>query len=169
LDKSSSLVVSEAPRRSTSSLDAKSVSTVSFGGERYERVAIDVSGYAYPERTGEYDDDNWLRVQVSVAAGSFRVSYDAMFQVAELEKFESQLSSLYKSPEQTVFFEALEGQLSLELSGNRLGAVTLRGIAEDQPGIGNRLHFSLKLDQTQVGSAVQQLRDILVLYPVRSV
>jgi hypothetical protein len=141
------------------------VSTVSFGGERYERVAIEVSGYAYPERTGEYHDDNWLRVKVSVAAGSFRVSYDAMFQVAELEKFESQLSSLYKSPEQTAHFETLEGQLSLELSGNIRGAVTLRGIAEDQPGIGNRLHFSLTLDQTQVGSALQQLRDILNSLP----
>jgi hypothetical protein len=92
-----------------------------------------------------------------------------MFQVAELEKFESQLFSLYKSPEQTVHFETLEGQLSLELVGNIRGAVTLRGITEDQPGIGNRLHFSLTLDQTQVGSALQQLRDILILYPARSV
>jgi hypothetical protein len=146
-----------------------SVSTVSFGGERYERVAIDVSGYAYPKRTGEYHDDNWLCVQVSVAAGSFHVSYDAMFQVAELEKFEAQISSLYKSPEQAARFETLEGQLSLELSGNRLGAVTLRGVAEDQPGLGNRLHFSLKLDQTQVGSALRQLRELLILYPVRGV
>jgi hypothetical protein len=163
------LGVGATPRRSTSLLDAKSVPTVSFGGERYERVAIDVSGYAYPERTGEYHDDNWLRVQVNVAAGSFRVSYDALFQVAELQGFESQLSSLYSAPEQTAHFETLERQLSLELTGNIRGAVTLRGIAEDQPGIGNRLHFSLSLDQTQVGSALQQLRDILILYPLRSV
>ncbi len=92
-----------------------------------------------------------------------------MFQVVELEKFEAQLSDLYQSPEKTASFETLEGQLSLELCGNRLGAVTLRGVAEDQPGIGNKLHFSLKLDQTQVGSALQQLRDILIRYPVRSV
>jgi hypothetical protein len=169
LDKPASVDGNATPRRSTSSLDNISMSAISFGGERYERVSIEVLGYVHAERLGNLYDNNWLRVQVAVAAGSFRVSFDAMFLAQELVKFQDELSLLYNSVKGTARFETLEGQLQLDLTCDALGSVALHGVARDQAGIGNKLDFSLNLDQTQVGSALQQLRDILVLYPVRNV
>jgi hypothetical protein len=159
----------EAPRRSTSSLDVTSMSAFSFGGGRNERVSIEVLGYAHPDSVDDSYDANWLRVRVTVAAGSFRGSFDATFLAQELAKFHEQLSTLYSTVKGTARFETLEGQLLIDLKCNAIGAVALHGVAQDQAGIGNKLDFSLNLDQTQVGAALQQLRDILVLYPVKSV
>jgi len=65
------------------------MAVVAFGGERFERVEIDVRGYERPP-TGEYYDDNWLTVQVTVAAGGFEGSFDAVFQAAEFVGFREQ-------------------------------------------------------------------------------
>ena len=145
------------------------MSTISFGGERHERVSIEVLGYAHAALQGNPYDDNWLRVQVAVAAGSFRVSFGAMFLAQELVKFHDELSVLYTSAKGGARFETLEGQLFLDFRCDALGAVALCGIARDQAGIGNKLNFSLKLDQTHMGSALQQLKDTLAVYPVRNV
>lgn len=142
---------------------------VSFGGDRYERVEIDVAGYERTEKSGEYFDDNWLRVRVTVAAGAFGGTFDSTFQTAELSALRAQLSALCESLKGSARFETLEGQLTLSFEGNGRGSVELRGEALDQAGIGNRLSFKLSLDQTQIGAAVKQLDEILSKFPVRDV
>ena len=140
---------------------------VAFGGEKHERLEIVVAGY---ERvaSGDYDDDNWLRVNVSVAAGAFRGSFCATFQAAELSELCTNLSRLYESLIGSVRFETLEEQLTLEFTGNGRGSIELRGEALDQSGIGNKLIFSLQLDQTQLHQSVQGLRAAVAAFPVRT-
>jgi hypothetical protein len=138
------------------------MSAISFGGGGNERISIEVLGYAHPDSVADSYDANWLRVHVTVAAGSFRGSFDATFLAQELAKFREQLSMLYSTVKGTARFETLEGQLLIDLKCNALGAVALRGVAQDQAGIGNKLDFSLNLDQTQVGSALRQLQGAFV-------
>lgn len=144
------------------------MSAVSFGGERHERVEIDVRKYER-EPTGEYYDDNWLDIRVTVAVGAFRGSFDAAFQVAELVEFRHELDALYKTLKGRAQLRTMEEQLTLDCEGNGHGSVELRGVALDQPGIGNRLAFTLSLDQTQIRAAVGQLDKILSEFPVRDV
>jgi hypothetical protein len=144
------------------------MAVVSFGGERHERVEIDVRRYERAP-TGEYFDDNWLSVRVAVAAGGFRGSFDAAFQAAELVAFRDQLAALYETLRGRAELRTMEEQLSLDCVGNGQGAIEVRGVALDQPGIGNRLGFTLALDQTQIGASLKQLEAILREFPVRDV
>ena len=139
---------------------------IAFGGEKHERLEINVAGY---ERgvSGDYHDDNWLRVRVSVAAGAFRGSFGATFQAAELLDLCTGLSGLYETLSGCVRFETLEEQLSLEFTGNGRGSIELLGKALDQPGIGNKLNFTLQLDQTQLYQSVQGLKAAVAAFPIR--
>jgi hypothetical protein len=144
------------------------MTAVSFGGTRHERLEIDVRRYER-QPTGEYYDDNWLSVQITVAAGAFEGSFDAAFLTSELVAFRDQLQALHTTLRGTAELRTLEEQLSLDCVGNGLGSIELSGVAFDQPGIGNRLAFKLALDQTQVGAALAQLEVVVSEFPVRDV
>jgi hypothetical protein len=45
--------------------------SIAFGGEEHERLEINVLGYERAA-SGDYHDDNWLSVEVSVRCGAFR-------------------------------------------------------------------------------------------------
>ena len=144
------------------------MAVVCFGGSRHERIEIDVRRYER-EPIGEYYDDNWLRVRITVAAGAFEGSFDAAFLTSELVAFREQLSTLHSTLRGSAELRTLEEQLSLDCVGNGLGSVELRGVAFDRPGVGNRLAFKLALDQTQVGAALAQLEAVVSEFPVRDV
>ena len=141
---------------------------VSFGGTYHERLEIEVSGYEQAQAVGEYYDDNWLRVNVSVAAGGFRGKFGATFLVGELIGLRDELAKLQSTLRGSAALETMEGQLVLRFHGNGLGAISLRGEAVDQPGIGNRLAFNLALDQTQLANSLNELNDVLARFPVRA-
>jgi hypothetical protein len=139
----------------------------SIGGSEHERVEVVVQGYERPA-SGEYYDNNWLNVQVFVSAGGFKGAFRASFQTAELLGFRDQLSSLYNTLKGEAKFETMETQLALVLTGDGRGGISLKGEAWDQPGIGNRLEFSLDLDQTHVGKALSELNEVVGGFPVRA-
>lgn len=124
-------------------------------------------GYARPA-SGDYFDDNWVSVEVAVRCGSFKGRYSASFQLAELEAFHIQLSSLYEHLTGVAEFKTLESQLSLEAKGDGIGHISIHGEARDQAGIGNRLLFEINIDQTQLQSSLDSLADVLATYPVRT-
>jgi hypothetical protein len=141
--------------------------TFSLGGSERERVEVSVEGYER-QPSGEYFDDNWLNVRVSVNAGGFKGRFDASFQTGELLSFRDQLSSLYNTLNGEAKFVTMETQLALTLVGDGRGGITLKGEAWDQPGIGNRLEFSLELDQTHIGKTLGELNEVLGGFPVRA-
>jgi len=138
-----------------------------FGGEKHERLEIAVHGY---ERgaTGDYHDDNWLSVEVSIRSGAFQGRFQAAFLTGELEAFHDQLVLLHQTLRGKAEFRTLEEQLTLSLTSDGRGHMQLSGEALDQAGIGNRLIFGILLDQTQLQSSVQSLAAVLAAYPVRT-
>jgi hypothetical protein len=140
----------------------------SFGESQHERVEIDVLRY---ERSpvGEYYDDNWLTVKIQVAAGGFRGTVDAAILTDELTRFLTQLRPVYENLRGTAEFTTLEEQLRLTLSGDGKGHIELIGQLADQPGIGNRLHFTLRFDQSQLAESIRQLAAVTSQFPVRTI
>jgi hypothetical protein len=143
------------------------VAAFSLGESKHERVEIFVSGY---ERrpSGDYHDDNWLTVEVSLAVGGFSGRFQASFLTAELVEFRDQLAALYKSLNGEAKLVTMETQLLLSLSGNGRGGISLKGEAWDQPGIGNRLIFGLDLDQTHLATTLGELDAVIERFPVRA-
>jgi len=83
--------------------------------------------------------------------------------------FLTQLRPLHQSLSGTAEFTTLEEQLHLRLSGDGKGHIELVGEISDQPGIGNRLHFALHFDQSQLGTSIHELEKVTAEFPVRAV
>jgi hypothetical protein len=138
----------------------------SFGQSERERIEVDVLRY---ERslTGDYHDDNWLTVKIGVRAGGFHGKADATILTFEVAAFTAELQMLFAALKGSARFRTLEGQLSLELTGDGKGHIELTGEVEDKAGIGNRLRFTLQIDQSQLGQSLRELEDVLSKFPVR--
>jgi len=138
----------------------------SFGHAEQERIEVEVHGY---ERApvGEYYDDNWLAVEIRVQAGGFRGKVSATIITHELTNFLSELGPLHQTLSGTAEFATMEEQLSLGLVGDGQGHIELRGNVADQPGIGNRLDFTLHFDQSQLGASISELERVAIQFPVR--
>jgi hypothetical protein len=138
----------------------------SFGHSERERIEVDVLGY---ERApvGEYYDDNWLWVDICVQAGGFRGSVSATILTGDLVGFASQLRPLFETLGGSAQFSTMEEQLSLRLVGDGKGHIELRGEVSDKAGIGNRLHFKLEFDQSQLGASIRELDKVTSQFPVR--
>ena len=140
-----------------------------FGHTEHERIEVDVLSY---ERNpvGEFHDDNWLTVEIAVQAGGFRGRAQAAIFTYELAEFLPKLRSLHNSLSVVpVEFTTMEGQLRLVLTGDGLGHIELAGEVADQPGIGNRLHFTLHFDQSQLAISIGELEKVVSSYPVRQI
>ena len=138
----------------------------SFGHSEEERIEVDVHGY---ERVpvGEYWDDNWLSVEICIRAGGFRGKVTAAIITSELTMFLSELRPLYETLSGSASFTTMEEQLGMRLIGDGKGHIELHGEVADQPGIGNRLHFTLQFDQSQLGASIRELERVTSQFPVR--
>ena len=141
--------------------------TFSFGHSEHERIEVDVHGYEGAP-VGEYWDDNWLTVEIRVRAGGFRGKAAATIITSELTKFLAELRPLLETLGGSAEFTTMEGQLRLRLIGDSKGHVELRGEAADQAGVGNRLHFTLQFDQSQLGASIRELERVISEFPVRT-
>jgi hypothetical protein len=138
----------------------------SFGQSERERIEVDVLRY---ERAliGEYYDDNWLTIEIYVQAGGFEGKVKGAILTDDLIRFLSQLRPLYETLRGSAEFGTMEDQLNLKLAGDGKGHIELHGEVADRPGIGNRLHFTLQFDQSQLRVSISELEKITLQFPVR--
>ena len=140
----------------------------SLGGSERERVAVEVASYERGPLTGDYHDDNWLSVTVTVCVGAFAGVFSASFLTDEFVAFRAQLQTLHATLRGEAEFTTLEEQLFLKLIGNGRGQVSLKGRALDRAGYGNRLEFELEIDQTHLAVAIRDLDALIERFPVRA-
>ena len=138
-----------------------------LGVENTEQITLTVINYERPA-SGEYYDDNWLSCELQVRAGAFCGKYAANFLTFELTKLLENLDRLYRDLKGSVEFEAMENQLELKFSCDSLGHIHVLGITRDQPGIGHVLRFSFSFDQTYLATVLEQLRQVVQEFPVRT-
>ena len=60
----------------------------------------------------------------------------------------------------------MEGWLSIDVTGDGVGHMTIDCELRDEPGIGNKLKFSLATDQTFVRPMVESLQATIAAFPV---
>jgi hypothetical protein len=136
------------------------------GVSNSEKLKIEIIGYER-EATGEYYDDNWLSVKVSLSFGGFQGVFSAAFLTRDFHSFLPQLEQLYKSLKGTIKFETLEQQLEFTLTGDGKGNIELSGEAMDEAGPANLLKFYSSFDQTYLPSSISQLTKLCGKYPER--
>jgi hypothetical protein len=114
----------------------------------------------------ENQDCDWLRAKISVSAGAWSGDISESIDTDSLVSFRQQLQALYSRLEGKAKFEPIEPSINLTLKGDRLGHIVVSGVADDQPAIGNKLHFHFDLDQTYLPLLVSQIQMIENAYPI---
>ncbi|MFA9441774.1 hypothetical protein ACDA63_19260 [Uliginosibacterium sp. sgz301328] len=141
--------------------------SLSVAASDYQSITIEVHSY---ERgvTGDYYDDNWLNVIVSIKAGGFSGHFPTSFLTEDFFSFHEEVSALYETLKGSATFSTMEEQLSLSLVGNGRGGIKLTAVAVDEVGIGNQLKFAFPIDQTHLRSLLHDLKEVQAAFPVRS-
>jgi hypothetical protein len=111
--------------------------------------------------------DGWLRSHVSLKVGAFSAEYPCMLDGGAFQRFEHQLRELHRALKGKAEFSSYEGQFDLELTGDGMGHILVRGEAMDVAGIGNTLKFQLELDQTDLPAMLRQVAAIVATHPDR--
>ena len=114
----------------------------------------------------DYWDGNWISCTIDAAVGGFKARVDADLRAEEFGEFHHQLSVMNQQLAGQAKFVTMEGCLEIEMSIDRLGHVTAQCELLDQPGVGNRLEFTLNLDQSYLASLMDGLKTIIVTFPV---
>ena len=130
-----------------------------------EFVKLSVAGRSHPD-CDDYWDGNWLRATVDVRAGCFRGSVDGDIRAEELVAFCGQLAKLHQSLQGVAEYDTLEDWLQIRATGDGLGHIEIRCVVLDQPGIGNKLEFTLASDQTFMKQTIYQLTEATKAFPV---
>jgi hypothetical protein len=138
---------------------------VVIGDEGGQHVAIRLLWRSHPKAT-DYWDGNWIESEIHVRAGGFTGTYRASLRSEEFVSFHRDLKTLERTLAGKATFNTMEGQLGLSVEGDGRGHVVLKGVALDQAGSGNALHFELELDQTYLPGILRGLDEALAQFPV---
>ncbi len=130
------------------------------------RLTIEVAGYER-EAAEDEDDADWLSSIISIQAGAFSGKFETSLRAYELDVLHEQLQAALQSLTGTVAFQTTEGDLSLEFAFGARGSVLITGAAEPHRFRTGALKFRIESDQSYVALALQEIKAILRLFPVR--
>lgn len=121
-----------------------------------------------PERleSKSYWDDGWIDADITISAGAFRGEIQAQLRADDFVRFRDQLRPLYEKLTGAATFETMEGWISIQIKGDGKGHFHADCVADDQPGVGNRLMFGIDFDQTELPEMLRGLDAICEAIPV---
>ena len=130
-----------------------------------DSVRIRVRGRKHPE-AADSSDGNWLVSPITVRVGGFLGQVPAGLRAEELVRFREGLEHIAQVGSGTAVLHSIEEWLSLAVVLQPSGVLDVSGAADDQPGIGNTLRFTLPpVDSDRLDAWVAALRACEEAYP----
>jgi len=142
---------------------------VVIGNQNSEYIMINVLGRLHSD-SDNYYDTNWLSCNISTKVGCFigEVKSDICLRTDEFQRFLVDLESLYDSLKGKAEYSTMEDWIKIEMSGDGQGHIKTKGFVIDKHCDGNRLDFTINLDQTNLPKIIKDLKELLEKYPVIS-
>ena len=132
------------------------------GGDILRVEVIGIADSPSTDLQGKED----LDAKITIKACTFHGQYSAEFMSMDFFTFRQQLVSLIYDLGKTATFKGIEGYLKIDVDIEPDGYINVRIKACDVPGIGGELSFGISLEKSDIENLVQQLDNILELYPV---
>jgi len=133
------------------------------------KVGIDTGDHLIVEVNRRLDEgDDHLEATISLHAGAFSATFEALLATCDVPPFRTQLETLLETLSGSAIFNPIEGQLKITCVGNGRGGITVHVIAQDRARDPNELRFRLETDQTFLPRIIAELRDIESCFPTRS-
>jgi hypothetical protein len=136
-----------------------------IGSSNRAHVIVSPSRRQHPE-AHDYWDGNWVYASVRIAARGFRGDFQAQLRAEEFASFRDQLKLLNEKLDGRAKFATMEGSLRIEIEGDGKGHFHAECAAVDQPGMGNRLTFTIDFDQTELPDIMRGLDAVCEAFPV---
>lgn len=114
----------------------------------------------------DFWDGNWVACAIDVKVGGFRGHVDADLRAEEFMTFRDGLQRLYDQLAGEAVFKTMEHWLTILVRGDGRGHFEAQCELRDDPGMGNRLVFSLAFDQTELLPILRSLDAVLRAFPV---
>jgi hypothetical protein len=130
-----------------------------------DEVRIRVRGRKHPQ-AADSSDGNWLVSPITVRAGGFVGDIPAGLRAEELVRFREGLEHVLQHGAGTAVLHSIEEWLSLAVVLLPSGVLDVSGAADDQPGIGNTLRFTLPpIDGSRLADWIAALKACEAAYP----
>jgi hypothetical protein len=130
-----------------------------------EAVVIRVRGRKHPQ-AADSSDGNWLVSPITLRVGGFVGEIPAGLRAEELARFREGLEHVAGTGAGTAVLHSIEEWLSLAVVLQPSGVLDVSGAADDQPGIGNTLRFTLPpIDASRLADWIDALRACEAAYP----
>ena len=130
-----------------------------------DSVTIRVVGRKHPQ-AADSSDGNWLVSPITVRVGGFVGEIAAGLRAEELVRFREGLEHVAQVGSGTAVLHSIEEWLSLALVYEPSGVLSVSGAADDQPGIGNTLRFTLPpIEGSRLTVLIDALRACERAYP----
>lgn len=133
--------------------------------ERGDHLRISALRRCHPDQH-DYWDGNWVESEIQVRASGFEGAFRANLRSEDFENFNRELTTLSKTLSGKATFSTMEDQLTFTMEGDGRGHIQVSGQATDVVGVGNRLEFSLRMDQTYLPPILKALSVVLKKFPV---
>jgi hypothetical protein len=132
-------------------------------GNNDEYLEIKILKRSY-ENSDNYWDINWLDAEIHIKVSGFEGLYNAFLRIEDFQSFSADLASLLYDQKAKADFHTFEGSLILVCTLQKNGILNCFGEAKNE--IGNRLMFSLDIEQENIFRCLKQIKVILDTYPV---
>lgn len=132
------------------------------GGADYLKLSL-LEVFGYPDSTfywGGFD----ARFGIEIKSRGFSVKSELFISTGQLFELNKKLLDVYENLTGQVFFESYEGNLTLQLSLDKLGHVSISGHFSEQNEWKNGLHFEFQSDQSYFKKTLSELHDIVEKY-----
>ena len=115
----------------------------------------------------DYWDANWLVTSIELVVGEIRARVTAHLRSDDLRAFREDLEQLDWLAKREARLESLEGWLTLRIMATATG-LAVEGELVDQPGIGNRVSFTIGSDLAlaDITPTIRALRAIETRFPI---
>ena len=144
--------------------DDKPYFRIGIGDDNYLTVKPLYRPY---DQCQDYWDGNWVTSQITIRVGGFYGNITASLRTDEFFHFKEELSKLYAALKGQASFSSMENWLTIQVEGDGLGHFEAQCVVLDEVGVGNRLHFRLNFDQTELPQIIKNLEEVLHVFPVR--
>lgn len=128
----------------------------SIGRLQEERIEVEL--LSPPADDCGYD---WVSARTRIAVGAFRAEIPMTLLASDMKRFLAALEPVYRNVRGVAEFTTIEDQLGLKLQCDHVGHIRVTGHVRDDASFGNRLTFTLEIDQTDLQRTLSELRHVL--------
>ncbi|MEH6942686.1 WapI family immunity protein [Bacillus sp. JJ722] len=130
-----------------------------------EKVQIEILSRSYPN-SSDYWDVNWVDSKITIEIPGYFVHFDTDIRTDGLKDFMNELKLMNSKLKGRAILKNMDGSIYFECEMNRLGQISWEGETCYPVTFGAVLNFSFQSDQSFLERLIEELEDILSIFPV---